>query len=167
MPGASGTPTGDPIRIPVQVSATQRSFTLPALERPLYANFGNELSLAGAVLPAQRALPGTEFPVTLVWQTLATPARDLTGFVQLLDGEGRLVTQAPDRPPGERPTSAWLPGEVVSSTQSLSLPPDLTPGTYRLIAGVYDARAAGLPRVRVVPDGTDHVALGEVVVETP
>lgn len=164
---ASGTPTGDPIRIPVQVSATQRSFTLPALERPLHANFGDELSLAGAVLPVQRALPGTEFPVTLVWQTLATPARDLTGFVQLLDGEGRLVTQAPDRPPGERPTSAWLPGEVVSSTQSLSLPPDLTPGTYRLIAGVYDAQAIGSPRVRLVPDGTDHVALGEVVVETP
>lgn len=159
---ATGAPVGRPIDIPVQVRAGTRTFDLPALNRPIDANFGDVLLLAGVLLPATPAQPGTDLPVTVVWQTSATPAHDLTGFVQLLDANGRLVAQAADRPPAARPTSAWLPGEVVSSTYTLTLPSDLAPGAYRVIGGLYDAQAAGMPRVRLVPEGTDHAVLGEI-----
>jgi hypothetical protein len=102
--------------------------------------------------------------VTLVWQTIEPPERDLTGFVQLLAADGRLVAQAPDRPPATRPTRAWLPGEVVSSIYTLTLPADLAPGTYQVIAGLYDAQTAGMPRLRLVPDGGDHAILGSIVI---
>lgn len=157
-PGAAVSPA---IEIPVLVRPGQRAFDLPALGRRVDANFGGALRLAGADWPPAPA-PGADLPVTLIWQTIDPPERDLTGFVQLLAADGRLVAQASDRPPATRPTSAWLPGEVVSSTYALTLPADLAPGTYRVIAGLYDAQAPGMPRLRLVPDGDDHALLGSI-----
>jgi hypothetical protein len=158
-----GTPVERTIEIPVQVQPGQRAFDLPALGRRVDANFGGALRLAGADWPPASA-PGADLPVTLVWQTIEPPERDLTGFVQLLAADGRLVAQAPDRPPATRPTRAWLPGEVVSSTYTLTLPTDLAPGTYQVIAGLYDAQTAGMPRLRLVSDGGDHATLGSIVI---
>ncbi len=157
-------PAGDVVRVPVQVTPAQRAFELPEFDRPLAANFADELLLAGALIPTPTGVPAASLPVTVVWQTLKPPARDLTGFVQLLDASGRLVAQAADRPPAARPTTGWLPGEVVSSTYTLALPGDLAPGRYQVIAGLYDPQAAGMPRLRVVPGGNDHVVLGELTI---
>ncbi len=161
---ATGVPVGDVVEIPVQVRAGQRSFDLPVLDRPVNANFAGQLLLAGVLLPTNTAAPGAILPVTLIWQTIDPPESDLTAFVQLLDASGRLVAQAPDMPPADRPTSAWLPGEVVSSTYTLTLPADLAPGTYQVIAGLYDAQAAGMPRLRLVPGGAGHAVVGELAI---
>lgn len=90
-------------------------------------------------------------------------AANYTVFVQLLNNAGQVVAQI-DLPPlaGAAPTTTWLPGEILTDPYSLSLPPDLSPGRYRLITGLYDpASGARLP----VSSGGDFVELGQVTVE--
>jgi hypothetical protein len=41
---------------------------------------------------------------------------------------------------GTAPTSTWLAGEFLTDAYRLTLPGDLRPGEYRVIAGLYDAR---------------------------
>jgi hypothetical protein len=77
--------------------------------------------------------------LTLYWQALRPLSQDLTVFLQLLDDSGQLVWQV-DRYPvdGFRPTSSWDVGEIVVGRYGWQLPPELPPGEYRLIAGLYD-----------------------------
>ncbi|WP_374688307.1 hypothetical protein [Promineifilum sp.] len=80
-------------------------------------------------------LPGIEVGVVTRWSLpLATAA--VVPFVQLLDGEGRIVAQAD----GGTLTAAEGAGQTaVAATLSLSLPTDLAPGRYELVGGLYDA----------------------------
>ena len=77
--------------------------------------------------------------VGLDWTTTEAIPGDYTVFVHLFDAAGNKVAQG-DGPPrdGYWPTSHWLPGEPVSSTHTLLLPPDLPAGQYTLGAGMYD-----------------------------
>ena len=161
LTGPDGAPAGDAAILPLTALASTRRFDAPALDAVIGVNFDGFLRLLGVNLPSQPARPGQPWRVTLAWQALTPPAADLGSFVQLLDANGRLRSQA-NRPPGDRPTSAWLPGEVVATTYDLDLPADLPPGAYRLIAGLYDPDRSGLPRLRVQPSGQDVVELAHI-----
>ncbi|HRA19762.1 MAG TPA: hypothetical protein PLZ56_04920, partial [Anaerolineae bacterium] len=58
----------------------------------------------------------------------------------------------------------WRADEVVADAHRLSLPPDLPPGRYLLIAAVYDPAAPGAPRPLFQQDGQarDHVRLARL-----
>ena len=80
-----------------------------------------------------------QLQLVLDWTTTEAIPSDYTVFVHLFDAAGNKVAQG-DAPPrdGSWPTSRWRPGELVSSTHSLPLPPDLPAGQYTLGAGMYD-----------------------------
>jgi hypothetical protein len=82
---------------------------------------------------------GESLHIELAWQALAEMDQDYTGFVHLLDAEGRLVAQD-DHPPrnGFLPTSIWRDGLVITDGYRLAVPPDASPGPYSLVAGMYD-----------------------------
>ncbi|MBP6015918.1 MAG: glycosyltransferase family 39 protein [Candidatus Promineofilum sp.] len=75
--------------------------------------------------------------ITLAWEAVAATPVNFTGFVHLLDANDELVAQT-DRPPVGYPTSDWQPGEIIIDHFRVVLPPDLSPGTYRLRTGFYD-----------------------------
>ncbi len=76
--------------------------------------------------------------VTLYWRADKPVREDYTVFVQLLDAEGRLVTQHDGQPlQGYLPTGDWSPGDVIPDWHRLPLPSDLPPGFYQLVAGMY------------------------------
>jgi hypothetical protein len=76
--------------------------------------------------------------VTLYWQARAPVNENYHVFVQLLDPEGRLVTQHDGQPlHGYLPTGDWSTDEVVPDRHRLPLPDDLPPGAYKLISGMY------------------------------
>ncbi|MEO0564538.1 MAG: hypothetical protein AAF125_20705, partial [Chloroflexota bacterium] len=80
--------------------------------------------------------------VTLLWRATndAPPNRDLTVFVQFLNGGGDLIAQSDAKPAGgSRPTVGWRPGEYIEDTHQLTLPADTSLDTLTLIAGLYDA----------------------------
>jgi hypothetical protein len=84
-------------------------------------------------------------------------------FVQLLNSDGVLVTQHDSEPQGgSAPTNTWQLGIGYSDRHALIVPPDTPPGTYTLIAGMYDSAP---PYARLPVDGGgDHVVIGAVTV---
>lgn len=112
---------------------------------------------------ALQAAPGATLEVTLAWRALAPSAVPYNVSVQLLGSEGRPVAQHDGQPAGgARPTTGWVPGEIVVDTHRIVLPADLAPGTYRLVAAVYlPVSGRRLPVTGADGDG-DMVRLGEV-----
>ena len=78
--------------------------------------------------------------IQLFWQSNAQLTDRYKVFAQLLDATDQLVAQSDSIPAaGQRPTTGWLPGEIITDTHHLTLPPDLpTDQPYRLITGLYD-----------------------------
>jgi hypothetical protein len=126
---------------------------------PPVARFGDAAALY--LLGLEGTLePGGAARLHLVWHT--GPAgfdADYTVFLHLLDGEGNIAQQW-DAPPagGWYPTSYWHPGEVVTDEHELAFSPMLSPGTYRLVAGLYLADGTRLP----LDDGSDAVELAVI-----
>ncbi len=75
--------------------------------------------------------------VTLYWLALNEMDRDYNGYVHLIDAAGNVIAQH-DGPTdqGLTPTTRWLPGEIVADRHTIALR-DVSPGEYRLAAGMY------------------------------
>jgi hypothetical protein len=82
---------------------------------------------------------GEALNIELFWQALAEMDHDYTGFVHLLDANGRLVAQDDHQPRnGFLPASIWREGLVLSDTYTILVPQEASPGQYTLVAGMYD-----------------------------
>ena len=135
-------PAGDSVVLgEIDVSAPERNFEipegagLPSQPAQLALVPAGRVSLAGyTVLPEEDALE-----LNLFWQTDTAILANYTAFVQLISPENKLVAQSDSIPAGgDRPTAGWMAGEVITDPHRLSLPVGEPPGTYRLIAGLYD-----------------------------
>lgn len=139
---------GEVVDLPVAVLPSTRRFEPSGpFDFPSGANFDGMVQLLGArVATPLRA--GEVVPVTIGWAALQPIEASYTGFVHLVDQEGRIVAQDDHLPlRGQRPTDAWVGGEVVEDGYELRLPADLPPGDYWLEIGLYDADRPGLPRL--------------------
>jgi hypothetical protein len=101
---------------------------------------GDSITLLGYWLPSQSPIhPGESLQVDLYWQSIATPPRDFTAFVHLLDASGVLRAQSDSAPRnGTYPTSIWAPGEIIPDPRTITLPADAPLGTYRVEVGMYE-----------------------------
>lgn len=86
-------------------------------------------------------------PVQLTWLAKDT-GEPVSAFVHLVDELGNGLSQH-DGPPGGRdtPFQSWMPGLILYSTHNITIPDDLPPGTYRLVAGLYYPERAHEPLV--------------------
>jgi|GEM_PF-1016945 len=152
--GATEIPLAD-----VALATRSRQFDPPAIATPLEVAFGNEpqLKLIGFELKETTLTPDTPLSLTLYWQGVAEMKTTYTVFVQLLNSAGQVVAQVDAQPlTGAAPTTTWLPGEILTDPYTLTLPAELPPGDYRLIAGLYNAASGErLP----VATGADFVEL--------
>ncbi len=139
---------------------------------PVPATFdadSGSIGLAGYRLIPSCARPGDTLTLTLYWQPQATPGEDYTVFVQLVNPQDQVVAQG-DGPPrgGAYPTSWWAPGETIADTHLIPLSPDLPPGDYRLITGLYRlADGTRLPAQAEAALGADALLLAELEVGSP
>jgi len=120
-------------------------------------NFDDKIALLGAVVDAERLVPGGQLPVALTWQGLTEMDEDYTVFVQVLDAADRIVGQVDAWPvQGTFPTSQWRPGQVVADPHLVQLSADMEPGEYRVIVGLYLlATGQRLPVVDGAGDAVD------------
>jgi hypothetical protein len=105
---------------------------------PPLAQLGNCMQLLAAGIPAEGWTGGATQQVQLTWQRTHLECGRYTAFVHLAGAQG-LAAQA-DREPlgGFYPTNAWLLHTPVTDHYDLALPPDLPPGEYQLLVGLYD-----------------------------
>lgn len=121
---------------------------------PQKINFGDVISLRGYDVQ----YTGQAVGLTFYWKSLAQTNIDYTVFVHLQNAGGAIVAQQ-DRPlaDGVYPSSLWTPGEIIPDSLALSVPAGLPPGTYTIVAGLYDF-AAGR-RLPVAVTGKDTITV--------
>jgi 4-amino-4-deoxy-L-arabinose transferase-like glycosyltransferase len=136
-------------------------------ESGVWYNLGEKIRLIGHEVNGM-ARSGETLRPRLYWQARAPIDKDYTVFVHLLDEKGNLHAQQDCQPQkGDYPTSLWRRGEVIWDGHEIPLPPDLSAGTYRLVAGMYLLES--MERLTVfdktgkqLPD--DLIPLGEIQV---
>jgi hypothetical protein len=149
---------------------TTDPYLLPALkvigpsaapQHPLTARFGDMATLIGydLALPAGGVHPGSQLTLTLYYRSETVTTTDYTRFIHLYDPTGGMAAQNDAVPGnGNNPTSAWIPGEIITEQAVLTVAVDARAGPYELRTGFYDPGqgAARLPatdaRGRPLPD---------------
>jgi 4-amino-4-deoxy-L-arabinose transferase-like glycosyltransferase len=141
----------------------------PPPQNPIRAEWVGGLRLDGYTLDT--ATPATSDPalrLALYWHA-ATAPMDRMMFIHVLDQAGNTVGQADVPLVGPHaPAAAWGDGRVATWSQPVPLQPDLPPGEYELVLGLYGAGdGARLPlRSSDAPgaanDGADTVLLGTI-----
>jgi hypothetical protein len=116
-------------------------------------------------LPGE-ATAGGVLSLALVWQSLALANESYTVFVHLADENNELIGQGDSQPDrGFRPTTSWLPGEVIVDEHDLTIRPDAPPGRYLLWIGFYHPESG--QRLPIFVDGVrqpdERLLLQEVV----
>jgi|GEM_PF-1650038 len=97
------------------------------------------VALVGYDVAEEYAQPGSIVPVTLHWQAQSLLSLRYKVFVHLIGPEGQNWAQADDFPVcGTSHANTWPPGEVILDRHLLKLPPDLPPGDYTLLVGMYE-----------------------------
>jgi 4-amino-4-deoxy-L-arabinose transferase-like glycosyltransferase len=111
----------------------------PLPSRPADVTFGDQIRLLGFDLSStQDTAISTTHTLTLYWQAINPMADDYKVFVHLVGPDGKIASQDDALPGGLfYPTSAWLPGETVVSSHTLSLPAGVPPSEYHLLVGLY------------------------------
>ncbi len=114
--------------------------TVPPTAYAFQAAFGEpaQIELRGVELAAATARPGEDLAITLYWRSLVSQTDSYKVFLHLADPAGGVPAQADGVPAGGlRPTTSWRAGEVIVDSHTITLPPDLAPGRYRLWVGLY------------------------------
>jgi len=162
---ASGEGVGELVPLTyVQVGSAPAAPAHPLTEQ---VTFGGQIALLGSnVAPQQQAAPGETLVITLLWRAVRQPDKDYTGFVQLLDEQGRLVAQH-DHPLTNNfmPATRWQPGMTIPDEYQILLPSEASVGTYRLVVGLYDGKTG--ERLPVIVNGSaagDTVMISEVTI---
>ena len=150
-------PVGDPIILDYVL--VDNGSTEGMEQQAPAVRFGDAVALLSHDLVGEIG-PGKTTVLRLSWQTGPDGLdADYTVFVHLLDADGNIAQQW-DAPPtgGWYPTSYWDPGEVVLDDHELYVSPDLTPGDYRIIIGLYSAGGDRL----LLDDGSDWFRVANV-----
>jgi hypothetical protein len=113
-------------------------------------------------LPPTKIVPGEIVQVQLRWTTDVPLDERYVVFLQMLDEANHLAGQRDAEPAVS--TLDWRPGQPVLDHHGLLIEPGTPSGSYRIIAGLYDAATS---QRLAVSDGGDFVELGTLTIERP
>ncbi len=163
--GANCQPVGQAVTLgALQVDAPERHWEAPALDVEVGTRLGDVATLLGASyeptnLPVYES---TTITVTLVWRAEAEMETSYRVFLHLLGTDGTLAAQSDSEPANwNRPTTGWLPGEIVLDRRVLTVPEIAQPGEYVLQAGMYTLETGRLS----TPEGEDAVTVVTIPVK--
>ncbi len=150
---------------PLSVTAPSRRFASPPVDVSVDVGLGEVATLLGANVepPTLAVEAGSSVTVTLVWRAEAETRTSYHAFLHLVDQQGRLIAQSdgvPDR--WSRPTTGWMPGEIIIDERPLYLPREASPGDYTLLGGLYEPGGERLADSH----GRDALRLGTVTVRS-
>ncbi len=129
---------------------------------PLQVNLSNVVILEDAQISQATFRPGEGVGVTLRWRCLKPLQTSYKVFVHLLTPDLQtLITQHDSEPVnGLRPTTTWIPGEIIPDPHQLTIPQGTPSGTYQIRVGLYNE--AG--RMPVVSPGKTEAEFDSILV---
>jgi len=141
------------------------SSTTQDIRHALWANVGHVVTLVGYDINTSAMAPDYSVELTLWWGSIGDMGNDYTGFVHVVDNQGRIVVQQ-DRllQQGTRPTSSWPTGILVKQKYHLQLGPDTAPGDYVINVGLYYWETG--ERLAVWDENGDRLPDDAIVLET-
>ncbi len=146
----------------IAVVAPVRQTAVPAMQFVQDVNFADRITLLGYDLEPAAARVGETYRLTLYWRAEQPLTHSYAVFSHLLDAESHVVAQHDGIPASwTRPTTGWLPGEIIADTHDLILAPDIPPGyPYLLEVGLYDPETnVRLPVLDAAGQIVEHRAL--------
>ncbi len=133
---------------------------------PMGAVWEDAIHLNGVSILDLEPAAGGILRLALQWDTDVLVHDSFKAFVHVIDSDGTLWAQYDGIPGnGLLPMTGWSPGDPVIDRLAISLPDDLPPGTYDLVAGIYQPES-GL-RLHVTAGGGDYsqsILLGQVTI---
>lgn len=143
----------------------------PAPDAPA-SQLGSGIEFLGHALSSDMAHPGDALTVTLFWKRNGPITEDdYTVFLHLVDENGNVWSQY-DGPPmeGYYPAGHWAEGVLLPGRCTINLDPEIPPGEYRLLGGMYSwPSLVRLPALR--PDGErwpdDLITVAKLTVVAP
>lgn len=131
------------------------------------ATFGAEIELVERCLAdgsSARLSAGEPLLLGLRWQTRSKLGTRYKTTIQLLNERNQVVAQRDSEPGGgSLPTDTWQPNRVIADNYGIMVPFGTPPGSYRLIAALYDAETGA----RLPTETGDHIGLGAVEIVRP
>ena len=138
---------------------------------PMQHTHGGQLGpirLLGYDISATTLQAGEELALRHYWQAQRPTDSPQHVFNHLLDENGAIVAQADYVPlwDNRRDSTTWDdPDEIMLGREfTLSTPPDLAPGVYKLVSGLYDPET--WQRLGS-PDGGDRLVIAEIRIAAP
>ncbi|MFB0546235.1 MAG: hypothetical protein ACETWB_04940, partial [Anaerolineae bacterium] len=111
------------------------------------------MTLVGADLDATVVEPGGALHLTLYWRAKSRMEKSYTVFTHLLDAGNRIRAQQDSVPVhGARPTTGWVPGEVIRDDYELIVEADAPLGDHIIEVGLYDASDPTFARLPVLDE---------------
>ena len=127
---------------PVRREAEVAFLRLWRMQHETDVRFGDHIRLTGYDQSSDTARPGDDVDLTFYWNATTTPEDNYSLFVHLVPEDEYTVLAQADGSPAvpERLTLSWNdPSEtLISPPFTLTIPPDLAPGDYRVIIGLYN-----------------------------
>ena len=115
------------------MNGPERHFEVVEVETAVNQPFGDITTLIGLNVDPDSS------EVTLIWQSDRETPISYRVFVHLLDETDTIVSQSDGEPvTWHRPTTGWLPGEILQDKHQLTFPSDDSSDSYRLRIGLYD-----------------------------
>jgi len=129
----------------VNVSGRMHYFGAPSPSQKTDVRFDNTARLVGVDLSKD----SRGVRLILYWQALALTPTSYTVFVHVVDVNGNAVAYG-DAVPGNGtlPTTSWVANEYLADLHEFSVPPNVPPGEYEILVGIYNPKTgARLPVV--------------------
>ncbi len=139
-------------------------YRLEPIQHEIDRPFSNGIKLVGYDLDKTDLRPGDSLTLRLYWQAGQQPMADYHLYLHLSSLDEHNALAQADGTPALRSTLTWDDASetLVSPAFTITLPSDFTPGTYRLLAGLYDF-ASGQ---RLSTDEGDYVTLRQINVSS-
>ena len=122
----------------VQVEDRARVFDIPDIGVAMDTTCADGIRLARFDIP-DVAAPGSQIPLSLIWQAAGETTRNWKVFVHLLDVEGVVRSQSDAYPlNGLALTRSWMRDEIIIDVHHLDIPANLPEGNYSILVGLYE-----------------------------
>ncbi len=134
----------------------------PDAPLPLQVNLDNMVILEDARISQATFRPGEGIGVTLRWRCLKPLPSAYKVFVHFLTPDLQTLIAQDDAEPvnGLRPTTTWVPGEIIPDPHQLTIPEGTAPGMYQIRVGLYDENG----RLSVVDAGNTETAFDSILI---